>query len=485
MSRPVGWDVVGYESDPVPGDQYDVKQLGREYSTIGETARDAADMLRKVQGADLSSIWNSDAADSFVDKIDDMPSDLDKAVKSYSGVGDVLSTWSDTIDTTQYRADKALTEAKSAHADLVSAQSRLDDASADYDTYNSSYTSSKTQYEDHKDDDEAPAGTPTEDQVKAAKNNRDVAAGRVSSAKADISSAQSRIDAAKKLVDEAHGDWKDGESSTEKGIKDAGDEGLGKEHWWDKVFQSDLWDTLITICKVFVAIAGIIVLIIGGPLAWVVFAAALLILADTLYEMSQGRAGWGDVVLALLDCIPGAKGLTTASKLMSSISTMAKTGTRALGALKTTVTTAKTALKTADVTLTEMKTVIETATHLDVPSIALKFKDGWNDAQKIAAIDKVTALQGLADEGKLIKTLVDDASRSFDARKLLASVVGKDALKGLDVDHIHELQLGGLADDILNLKALDPSVNRSLGAQIRAQIADLDFGTIIKVIKIE
>ncbi|MDM4762675.1 hypothetical protein QT381_06610 [Galbitalea sp. SE-J8] len=485
MSRPEGWDVVGYGSDPVPGDRFEVHLLAREYATIGETAREAADMLRRVQGADLSRIWNSDAADSFVDKVEDMPSDLDKAVTSYSGVGDVLQGWSETIDDTQYRADRALTQAKSAHSDLLSAQGRLDDASADYDTYNSSYTSAKSRHDAHQDDDESPAGTPTDAQVTAARNNRDVAAGRVASAKADISSAQSRIDAAKRLVDEARGDWADGESATERGIKDAGDAGLGKEHWWDRVFQSELWDTLITICKVVVAIAGVIVLIIGGPLAWVVLAAALLVLADTLYEMAQGRAGWGDVVFALLDCIPGAKGLTTAAGVMKGLSTLAKTGTRALGALTTTVTTARTALKTADVAVTEMKTVVETATHLDVPSIALRFKDGWNDTQKVAAIEKVTALQDLADEGRLVKTVVDDASRSFDARKLLASVTGKDALRGLDVDHIHELQLGGAADDILNLKALDPSVNRSLGAQIRAQIADLDFGTIIRLITIE
>jgi filamentous hemagglutinin len=47
-----------------------------------------------------------------------------------------------------------------------------------------------------------------------------------------------------------------------------------------------------------------------------------------------------------------------------------------------------------------------------------------------------------------------------------------------DLDHIQDLQLGGL-DDILNVGPLDSSVNRSLGAQINHRISDLEIGTPI------
>ncbi|MEU9736040.1 DUF6531 domain-containing protein, partial [Streptomyces sp. NPDC048002] len=51
---------------------------------------------------------------------------------------------------------------------------------------------------------------------------------------------------------------------------------------------------------------------IGGPiLAAIVLVAALVLLADTLYKYSQGRASLWDVAFAALECIPGMKGLTT------------------------------------------------------------------------------------------------------------------------------------------------------------------------------
>jgi RHS repeat-associated protein len=63
-------------------------------------------------------------------------------------------------------------------------------------------------------------------------------------------------------------------------------------------------------------------------LAWVVFAAALLVLADTIMKYMKGQASLWDVALAALSCIPGTKGLTTLAALKSAF----KAG-GALGAL--------------------------------------------------------------------------------------------------------------------------------------------------------
>lgn len=58
------------------------------------------------------------------------------------------------------------------------------------------------------------------------------------------------------------------------------------------------------------------------------------------------------------------------------------------------------------------------------------------------------------------------------------SAFGKSAVpKGYDVDHLIDLQFGGV-DDILNMNPLDASVNRSLGAQIMNQIKNYDIGTV-------
>ncbi|WRZ91311.1 hypothetical protein OHB54_20885 [Streptomyces sp. NBC_01007] len=50
---------------------------------------------------------------------------------------------------------------------------------------------------------------------------------------------------------------------------------------------SDHRDEIVTVCKWVVTIAGIIVMIVGGPLGWLVFAAALIVLADTVRKVKQ------------------------------------------------------------------------------------------------------------------------------------------------------------------------------------------------------
>jgi hypothetical protein len=64
-------------------------------------------------------------------------------------------------------------------------------------------------------------------------------------------------------------------------------------------------------------IGAIVLMIVGGPL-WLIVAvvvAGLIILADTLYKYSQGKASLLDVGLAVLSCIPVTKGLTSLNAL--------------------------------------------------------------------------------------------------------------------------------------------------------------------------
>lgn len=53
----------------------------------------------------------------------------------------------------------------------------------------------------------------------------------------------------------------------------------------------------------------------------------------------------------------------------------------------------------------------------------------------------------------------------------------------MDIDHIHEIQLGG-PDKIGNLQILNRSTNRSIGAQIRHQLDKLPEGAKIDKIEI-
>jgi hypothetical protein len=107
--------------------------------------------------------------------------------------------------------------------------------------------------------------------------------------------------------------------------------------------------------------------------------------------------------------------------------------------------------------------------------LALTYKPGWTAAQRAEADMKVTQLDDLGSDGRLIKS---EPARSPNLRDRFKAHFGLDDLPpGKDVDHIHDLQLGGADDVANNTQLLDSSVNRSLGSQINNRIAGHDLGT--------
>ncbi|HEY5837264.1 hypothetical protein [Streptomyces sp.] len=158
---------------------------------------------------------------------------------------------------------------------------------------------------------------PDSDQVRQA--TRDLAAAKAQQAHAQqaVTSAQAALDAAKRLAEQARGMREQAARRTVAKLHEASDAGIHNRHWWEKAVHwvADHWDEIVTVCKWIVAILGIVVMIIGGPLAWLVVAAALVVLADTVMKYIQGKASLWDVLFAALDCIPTTKGLTSLGKL--------------------------------------------------------------------------------------------------------------------------------------------------------------------------
>ena len=114
---------------------------------------------------------------------------------------------------------------------------------------------------------------------------------------------------------------------------------------------------------------------------------------------------------------------------------------------------------------------VETVPPKAPVNISLKYKKGWTPAQKLEADAKVKALS----EARTVKTPV--ARSGTSAASKYKSAHGKGSVpKGNDIDHVIDLQLGGV-DAISNLKPLNFSVNRSLGAQIRHAIKRFPNGT--------
>lgn len=103
--------------------------------------------------------------------------------------------------------------------------------------------------------------------------------------------------------------------------------------------------------------------------------------------------------------------------------------------------------------------------------LVLKRKDIWDEIQMSQATRKARDLS----RADTVKTTV--GKRNGSAADAFKKEYGKDSVPaGYDVDHVIDLQLGS-ADHVSNMRPLDASVNRSMGAQIRYPIKDLPEGT--------
>lgn len=310
--RPTDWHILDLDKDPTPGDPQRIRKLA---GTLHDFADDVADALRDLKGIATEEeilSWAGKTAKTFADQFGDAPKQLRKLRKSYDLAGDALATFWPDLEIAQTKADKALRDGRSARDELTTAQTALagandwvHTATAKADSYDPAKNGGKN------------VPQPDEADVRRATRDAQHAKTRQATAERNVETAQNALDAAKKLAAQAKGLREEAARRTVTKLKEASDAGIPNRHWWEEIgdWVADHWDEIVTVCKWVVAVVGIIVMIIGGPLGWLVFAAALVVLADTVRKMLNGTAGWGDLAWALLDCIPATKGLTSIAKL--------------------------------------------------------------------------------------------------------------------------------------------------------------------------
>jgi hypothetical protein len=322
MGRPSDWSVVDLPGDPVPGDPVVVKALAVSWSSLAEDAEWARGRVDALLADGAVTAWVGKAGEAFRTHSSDLPGQLDKASRSYRSASNALSVWSSDLDGCQGSADRGLALARQAHEDVVAAQRVLATARAnETSAVNASRTLSdtSTKYAGQA----PPAGVqlPDPSQVAAAAQRATAANNSVTTAQHTVDDAQTRLAAAKKMIGDAAHLRDDRANVAATAINAAADEGIPPDSFWDNVGDvlSDVWHGIVEIAKIVVLVGGIIAMIIGGPLAWIVFAAALLVLADTLAKYAQGKATLLDVGLALLCCIPMTKGLTTLGELSAAL----------------------------------------------------------------------------------------------------------------------------------------------------------------------
>ncbi|WP_129842723.1 DUF6531 domain-containing protein [Streptomyces sp. RFCAC02] len=331
MARASDWSPLGMDSDPTPGDPADVRTLADELQTFADDVGEALGKIRGMAGDRAVQDWSGLSAEAFRDEFDGVPDNLTKLQNSYDLCAQALHTYWPKLETAQGQADRALERAVAAQADLTAAQADLNAA------WEQVWQTRDEVNRLERAGERTDAEPPDDSEVRAATRERTAAETARHAARDRVDDAQERLTAARRLAEQAKEMREEAARNAARDIDEASDAGIHNRKWWEDAFHwvSENWDTIVDVCKVVVAVLGIVVMIIGGPLAWVVLAAALVVLADTLIKYSQGRAGLLDVGLALLDCIPGMKGITTLGGLARGLKgglAAARTGMRGLSA---------------------------------------------------------------------------------------------------------------------------------------------------------
>ncbi|WP_346655878.1 RHS repeat-associated core domain-containing protein [Streptomyces sp. RFCAC02] len=321
------------ESDPTPGNPDEVRTLADDLQTFADDVGEALGKIRGLAGDSAVQDWSGLSADAFRDEFDGVPENLTKLRNSYDLCAQALQTYWPKLETAQGDADRALERAIAAQADLTAAQNALGDAQ--------DWVSRAGDEADRLEREGEGAQPPDDAEVRAATRDRQAAQQAQESAQGRVDDAQGRLDAARQLAEQAREMREDAAREAARDIDEASDAGIQNRKWWEDAIHwvTENWDTIVDVCKAIVAVLGIVVMIIGGPLAWVVLAAALVVLADTLIKYARGEAGLLDVAFAVLDCIPGMKGLTTLGGLARGLKgglAAARTGLKGLrqGALQ-------------------------------------------------------------------------------------------------------------------------------------------------------
>jgi uncharacterized protein YukE len=340
--RPTDWYVLDLDGDPTPGDPLSIQDLARRFMRLARDAAGAATAFRRAVGDEAIASWVGLSGDAYRAEIGDLPADLEKLSASYGMAGRALTGYAGHLDAAQARADAALARGREARARLTSAQSGLATAEAGAaramaDARGLTIAAAPV-----------PAGTggaapaPDPAVVSAAVRDHAAAATRVVQARSSVDVAHGELDAARRLARAALSLREDAEKAAVREIRAASDAGIHHKKWWQKLggALAKGWHVLVEVAKVVVLVLGVIALIVGGPLAWIVFAAALIVLADTLLTYSQRKASVWDVALTALACIPMTKGLTS----LGEIGTALREGEGLLGVGRLVATGAKSQL---------------------------------------------------------------------------------------------------------------------------------------------
>lgn len=210
MTRPTGWDVLGFGSDPVPGDPGAIRDLGRDWAHAGTAVTQAgAQTATAASVADDAGSWQGDAGDAFRGDMEDLNTAVSGCATWFADAAAALRTWATAVEQAQTIADRALHRA-------TEAKKTLDDAKAAYDAAHDTWMSMRH---------EPPPLT--EDAQQAQQRSMSTVSDHMSTAQSDMDAANEVIEKQKRLAQGAKSDYDDAAKAAVKSLSAIADR-IGK-----------------------------------------------------------------------------------------------------------------------------------------------------------------------------------------------------------------------------------------------------------------
>lgn len=282
MSLSLDWSEIELYMDPVPGDPAGVRQCAAKaklkYTTV-DSLKDGVNRIRSVHGS--GSVFVGKAADKFISKLDDFPSNLSSLSNGLNATYKTLNSWSACMEDCQHRAANAYHRAVDAKNDVSNAQSQLDGARIDAlkaNAYKDLLQGKRTLGADVDDAD-----------MRRAQSRADTAQGQVASFRRQLDSAQGSYDAARRDVLKAGDEYNNGADIAVHGLNGALDD-LPPASVFDRVYYSDTWRTIVKVAEVAANVVGVAMLLLGpgGILGLLAFALAAIGFANDVLAYNHG-----------------------------------------------------------------------------------------------------------------------------------------------------------------------------------------------------
>ncbi|WP_307623269.1 hypothetical protein [Streptomyces sp. V3I7] len=247
----LGWN-------PVPGQPGEVENLRVKLQQGADALQDASSKIDRLLGE--SSYWEGDAAVGFREALDgDLPTYMRDAHTSLEKAAKAMDTWHGGLTSRRELAKKYDAEARDHKSDLEAANGRYDRANSDPDLKLAGQTFDSVGERD------------------AAQARLDAATKALNEATTAVNKAQGALDDVMKKAHELEADHADAAHAIAKALGAATKDLAPEEPNWLEKSLSWIGDNLTDILGVLGAIAGLLAIVLTGPvgIAFLVAAAAL------------------------------------------------------------------------------------------------------------------------------------------------------------------------------------------------------------------